>query len=100
MALAFLCWWVSGRLLWGGSSSTGTRHGRSFTEVQVTGPFRFWQHVHRMVPQGPDACLLEDTIEYELPLGLVGRLLGQPFMRRKLRRLFAYRHAVTRQAYE
>ena len=76
------------------------RHGRSFTDVQVTGPFRFWQHVHRMVPQGPDACLLEDTIEYELPLGLVGRLLGQPFMQRKLSRLFAYRHAVTRQAFE
>lgn len=76
------------------------RDGRSFTDVQVTGPFRFCQHVHRMVPQGPDACLLEDTIEYELPLGLVGRLLGQPFMPRKLRRLFAYRHAVTRQAFE
>ncbi len=29
--------------------------------------YRFWKHVHRMVPQGPDACLLEDTIEYELP---------------------------------
>lgn len=76
------------------------RHGRSFTDVQITGPFRFWKHVHRMVPQGPDACLLEDTIEYELPLGLVGRLLGEPFMQRKLKRLFAYRHAVTRRAFE
>jgi hypothetical protein len=76
------------------------RHGRSFTDVQVTGPFRFWRHVHRMVPRGPDACLLEDTIEYELPLGLVGRLLARAFMQRKLRRLFEYRHAVTRQAFE
>ena len=53
-----------------------------------------------MVPQGPKACLLEDAIDYALPLGLVGRLLGQPFMQRKLRRLFAYRYAVTRQAFE
>ena len=45
------------------------------------------------------ACL-EETIEYELPLGLAGRLLAQPFIQRNLRRLFAYRHAVTRQAFE
>ena len=42
----------------------------------------------------PSTGLLEDTIVYELPLGLVGRLLVQ--LQRKLRRLFAYGHAVTR----
>jgi hypothetical protein len=76
------------------------RGGRSFTDLQVTGPFRFWKHVHLMVPQGPDACLLEDSIEYELPMGALGRLLGRPFVQWKLRRLFAYRHAVTRRAFE
>ncbi len=73
--------------------------GRSFTDVQLTGPFRQWRHVHRMLPQGPDTCVLEDTIEYELPLGAIGRLVGGPFVRRKLQRLFAYRHDVTRQAF-
>lgn len=72
------------------------QHGRSFTDLQRRGPFRYWKHLHRMTPQGPDACVLEDTIEYELPLGGLGRLLGRPFMQRKLKRLFAYRHAVTR----
>lgn len=76
------------------------RRGRSFTDQQVTGPFRFWRHVHRMVPQGPDACLLEDSIEYELPMGALGRVLGRPFVQWKLRRLFTYRHAVTRLACE
>ena len=76
------------------------QHGRSFTDLQRRGPFRYWRHVHRMIPQGPDACVLEDTIEYELPLGAIGRLVGGPLVRRKLKRLFAYRHDVTRQAFE
>ena len=76
------------------------QHGRSFTDLQRRGPFRYWKHVHRMIPQGPDACVLEDTIEYELPFGGLGRLFGRPFVQRKLKRLFAYRHVVTRRAFE
>ena len=76
------------------------QRGRSFTDLQTRGPFRFWRHVHRMIPDGPHACLLEDTIEYELPRGAIGRLVGGPLVQRKLRRLFAYRHAVTRRAFE
>ena len=41
-----------------------------------------------------------DTIQYELPLGAFGAICGGWFVRRKLRRLFAHRHAVTRQAFE
>jgi ligand-binding SRPBCC domain-containing protein len=76
------------------------QRGRSFTDTQISGPFRSWKHVHRMIPDGPNTCTLEDTIQYELPLGVFGALCGGWFVRRKLRRLFAYRHAVTRQAFE
>ena len=74
--------------------------GRSFTDLQLAGPFRYWKHVHRMIPQGPQACILEDAIEYELPLGTIGRLIGGPFVQRTLKRLFSYRHGVTRRAFE
>lgn len=76
------------------------QYGRSFTDQQRRGPFRYWRHVHRMIPDGPHACVLEDAIEYELPLGMLGRLIGEPIMRRKLTRLFAFRHEVTRRAFE
>jgi ligand-binding SRPBCC domain-containing protein len=76
------------------------QRGRSFTDTQISGPFRSWKHVHRMLPDGPNACTLEDTIQYELPLGAFGAICGGWFVRRKLRRLFAHRHAVTRQAFE
>lgn len=74
--------------------------GRSFTDVQRSGPFRYWKHVHRMIPEGPQTSVLEDVIEYELPFGILGWLVGKPFAQRKLRRLFAFRHAVTRAAFE
>ena len=76
------------------------QHGRSFTDIQVTGPFQYWKHVHRMIPDGPQASILEDSIEYALPLGAVGWLVGRFFVQRKLRRLFAFRHEVTRRAFE
>lgn len=75
------------------------RYGHSFTDQQLRGPFRYWRHVHRMISEGPQSCLLEDSIEYELPLGVLGRLVGAPFVQRKLKRLFAYRHDVTRRAF-
>jgi uncharacterized protein len=74
--------------------------GRSFTDVQVRGPFRSWTHVHRMIPLDTRSCRLEDAIEYEMPLGIVGWVAGRLFMQRKLERLFAYRHEVTKRAFE
>jgi len=77
----------------------GYQHGSSFTDRQVAGPFRSWTHVHRMIPEGPEACVLEDAIEYELPLGWLGRVVGRPLVNRKLTRLFAFRHDATRAAF-
>lgn len=70
--------------------------GRQFRDVQIAGPFASWVHTHRMIPDGESASILEDHIEYQLPFGIFGRMGGAGFVRRKLERLFAYRHRVTR----
>lgn len=75
------------------------RPGESFTDIQVSGPFASWRHVHRMIADGPDRCTLEDRIEYALPFGLLGDLVARLIVEPKLRRLFAYRHRVTRDAF-
>lgn len=69
--------------------------GRQFRDVQVKGPFAHWEHLHRMVPAGAAACLLEDTLDFALPLGPLGRL-GEGRAVAELHRQFAYRHRVTR----
>lgn len=72
--------------------------GRQFRDVQISGPFHSWRHTHCFMPEGPQASILEDRIEYTLPLGFVGAFFGNWFVQRKLKRLFAYRHRVTREA--
>lgn len=70
-----------------------------FADQQETGPFAYWYHRHRMLPDG-SGTLLRDEVEYRLPLGWLGRICGGWFVRRKLHRMFAYRHEVTKRAME
>jgi len=74
--------------------------GRMFADKMVEGPFPRWVHKHIVTPMGQAECALTDDIEYELPLGVVGRFLGGWLVRRNLERLFEFRHRVTREACE
>lgn len=69
--------------------------GRYFSDVQVSGPFAVWKHTHTFEPDGLSACFLEDRVEYALPLGVLGRWFAGWYVRRKLNKLFEYRHQVT-----
>lgn len=62
--------------------------GRQFVDEQQHGPFSRWTHLHRFEPDGPDACLMTDRIEYALPLRV-------PIpIRARLERMLAYRHEL------
>lgn len=79
---------------------TACEPGRMFRDEMVSGPFARWAHTHSMTSDGEGGTWLVDHIEYELPLGVLGRLGGGWFVRRKLERMFTYRHRVTREACE
>lgn len=81
------------------SRLSGCVPGRGFRDTQIRGPFAFWQHSHSMIPDGERACLLEDSILYALPFGAPGRWLGEPLVRARLEKMFAYRHRLTREAF-
>ena len=68
--------------------------GRQFQYRQVKGPFPFWNHAHRMIPDGPDRSFLDNHVAYRVPLGLVGHVFSGRMIRRRLTRMFAYRHAL------
>lgn len=68
---------------------------RMFEDVQVSGPFRSWRHRHYVEPREGGAAL-RDEVDYEPPLGALGRALAPLLVGRRLRRLFDYRHEVTR----
>jgi hypothetical protein len=69
--------------------------GGEFTDEQVSGPFASWVHRHIVRAAGPARCVLEDRIEYTVPMGWLGELVAGWHVRRKLNRMFGYRHATT-----
>lgn len=69
---------------------------RMFEDVQVAGPFRSWRHRHLIEPQR-DGALLRDEIDYVPPLGFLGRFMSPFLIESRLRRLFEFRHRVTRE---
>jgi ligand-binding SRPBCC domain-containing protein len=80
------------------SEHTACQEGRMFRDRQIKGPFALWQHTHSFEPDGALACYLEDRVEYALPLGMLGELVAGALVRRKLDRLFSYRHEFTGRA--
>jgi len=77
-----------------------------FEDEQLSGPFAHWHHRHRFLTgsldgatsvSDPQAAVstLVDEIDYRLPLGRLGRLLGGNRVRRQLEAMFRYRHRTT-----
>lgn len=67
-----------------------------FEDVQIDGPFRSWRHRH-IVETHSEGAWLRDEIEYEPPLGFLGKAVAPLLIERRLRRLFDHRHQVTRE---
>jgi uncharacterized protein (TIGR01777 family) len=70
---------------------------RQFVDMQERGPFGSWRHVHRFLPDGEDRSMLEDSIRFDPPFGVLGRLIPRALLDRELGRQFAFRHARTRE---
>lgn len=66
-----------------------------FEDIQIKGPFKSWRHRHIVKPD-PAGAVLRDEIDYEPPLGFMGRLIAPVVIERRLQRLFNFRHEVTR----
>lgn len=53
-------------------------------------PHRRWYHRHRFSPV-EGGVAIEDLVEYELPLGALGRIVHTIAVRRQLEKIFDYR---------
>ena len=71
-----------------------------FADRQVSGPFAYWYHRHSFTDDGRGGTILRDEVDYQPPLGILGRLFGGWLIRRKLEQMFEYRHAMTRRVVE
>jgi len=63
---------------------------RSFVDVQVSGPYRRWEHHHTFTPV-PGGTRIDDEVEYELPLGPLGAIAHRLVVRDQLLDIFRNR---------
>lgn len=86
---------------WGLSSDWTARitdelEGSMFVDSQLKGPFAAWTHRHEFSEIDSNHCQLEDSIDYSLPAGKLGAVLGGRFVASDLERVFRFRHEITR----
>lgn len=61
-----------------------------FVDEQEKGPYAYWRHEHILRPER-GGTMMEDIVTYRLPLGPLGDLAHQMFVKSRLESIFAYR---------
>jgi len=62
-----------------------------FVDRQMRGPFRRFRHEHRFEPAGT-GCVMIDRVEFEAPLGPIGRAVERLVLRSYIQKLIAQRN--------
>ncbi|NEU08246.1 SRPBCC family protein [Flavihumibacter sp. R14] len=65
----------------------------SFTDRQVKGPYKLWEHRHIYLPQ-EKGLVMQDEVKYQLPFGIIGRYTNSLVVREKIADIFAYRKGI------
>jgi ligand-binding SRPBCC domain-containing protein len=68
---------------------------RLFVDDQIRGPFRSWIHRHEFAEER-GGTRLTDSIMFALPGGWIVEMLLGRFVQSRLKKMFKYRHDVTR----
>ena len=64
-----------------------------FVDEQRFGPYSMWHHEHHFVPN-EKGVLMTDKVSYKLPLGFLGSIAHELFVKRQLHQIFEYRVKV------
>ena len=66
-----------------------------FVDRQVTGPYAKWVHTHTFKALGPARTLMQDRVEYQIPMGFLGDFAHSLFVKETLKKIFDHRAEVT-----
>ncbi|MGW8313758.1 MAG: SRPBCC family protein [Desulfuromonadales bacterium] len=67
------------------------RQGAHFIDEQRLGPYKFWYHQHLIEPFENNKTRMTDRVFYQLPYGIIGRLVHKFWVRSMLEEIFDYR---------
>lgn len=75
------------------------RDGRSFEDLQESGPYSHWLHLHEFeAVEG--GVRMTDRVEYRVPFGMVGWWVAGWWVKRRLDEIFDYRAQVIREVFD
>ena len=64
-----------------------------FVDEQRYGPYRMWHHQHRLTPVD-GGVEVEDLVHYIMPFGIVGEILRNLWIQRRLEEIFHFREQM------
>ncbi|MEL5903331.1 SRPBCC family protein [Elizabethkingia anophelis subsp. anophelis] len=70
---------------------TQVNYKKSFTDLQAKGPYRYWNHYHEFI-ENDKGVMMKDSVDYELPFGLLGKLAHSLFVHKRLKSIFEFRY--------
>jgi ligand-binding SRPBCC domain-containing protein len=73
---------------------------RRLGDIMLSGPFPKWHQTREFIPLRNGHCLLNDSVEYSLPFGALGRVAHSLFVARLIRLMFASRQNKTKKVLE
>lgn len=62
-----------------------------FIDEQRFGPYALWHHQHELI-EIEGGVEMRDVIHYKLPFGILGGIAHRFFVKKKLEKIFKYRH--------
>lgn len=72
---------------------TNVREPFEFTDEQKSGPYKLWRHTHRF-KEVPGGVEMTDTVEYVLPMGILGRMMHGLLVEGEVNAIFEHRFKV------
>ena len=61
-----------------------------FVDEQRFGPYALWHHKHFIQPCS-EGTIMEDVIDYKLPMGFIGQMMQPVLVKKQLQQIFEYR---------
>ena len=66
---------------------------KNFTDLQAKGPYKYWSHFHEL-EANDKGVLVKDTVNYEMPFGILGIIAHKLIVKKKLESIFNYRYQI------
>ena len=72
---------------------THVTHQQYFVDEQRKGPYKIWHHEHHF-KEVQGGVEMTDIVSYELPFGILGKMVHPLLVKKKLDQIFAYRFKI------